>query len=109
MSTHQQFVDDTIMGGESLVKEAKSVKNILNTYSRASGQLINWDKSYVFFFNTPIKRVKKIADILRCKVGLLHSTYLGLPLGVKPLDSFSDNLVDRFNRKLAGWKGITLS
>ena len=39
--THQQFVDDTIMGGEALVKEAKAMKETLDTYSRGLGQLIN--------------------------------------------------------------------
>ena len=36
-------------------------------------------------------------------------TYLGLPLGTKPLDSFWNSIIDNFNRKLAGWKGATLS
>ena len=97
------------MGGESLVREARFVKKILNTYSRASRQLINWDKSSVFFFNTPTRRENKIADILGCKASMLPSNYLGLPLGLKPHEYFWDNLVDRFNRKLVGWKGITLS
>ena len=56
--THQQFVDDTIMGGEASVKEAKAMKDTLDTYSRGSGQLINCDKSYVFFINTPKERQK---------------------------------------------------
>ena len=54
--SHQQFVDDTIMGGEASVKEAKAMKDILDIYSRGSGQLINWDKSSVFFINTPEDR-----------------------------------------------------
>ena len=32
--THQQFVDDTIMGGEASVREAKVMKDILNLYTR---------------------------------------------------------------------------
>ena len=34
--SHQQFVDDTIMGGEASVKEAKAMKEILDIYSRGS-------------------------------------------------------------------------
>ena len=44
------------MGGEALVKEAKAMKDTLDTYSRGMGQLINWDKSSVFFINTPEDR-----------------------------------------------------
>ena len=72
--THQQIVDDIIMGGESSVREARFVKKNLNTYSKTSRQLINWDKSSMFFFNTPIRREKKIVDILGCKARSLPST-----------------------------------
>ena len=35
--THQQFVDDTIMGGEVSVKEAKAMKATLETYYKGMG------------------------------------------------------------------------
>lgn len=52
---------------------------------------------------------RKMADILGCAIGNLPSIYLGLPMGLKPPNSFWNSLIDKFNRKLAGWKGITLS
>lgn len=107
--THQQFVDDTILRGEVSVKEARNVKDILNTYSNATGQLINWSKSSVFFVNTLDGRQRKIVDILGCNIGTLPSTYLGLPMGDRPPNLFWDKLINMFNRKLAGWKGIILS
>jgi hypothetical protein len=42
-------------------------------------------------------------------VGILPSIYLGLPLGSRPLDSFWNSIIDRFRRKLVGWKGALLS
>ena len=39
--SHQQFLDDTIMGGEVSVKEAKVMKEILDMYTRGLRQLIN--------------------------------------------------------------------
>ena len=56
---HQKFVDDTIMGGEASIKEANEMKYIFDVYSRGSGQLINWDKSSIFFINSPKDRQKK--------------------------------------------------
>ena len=47
--THQQFVDDTILGGEASVREARSFKSILNSYTRGTGQAINLEKSSIFF------------------------------------------------------------
>ena len=106
---HQQFFDDTIMGGEASVKEAKAMKDTLDTYSRGLGKLINWDKSSIFFINTLEDRQKKISRILGCQVGKLPSTYLSLPLGMTPSDSFWNDILDRFSKKLARWKGATLS
>ena len=41
--THQQFVDDMILGAEASVREARSVKGILNTYSKASRDLKKYE------------------------------------------------------------------
>jgi hypothetical protein len=56
-----------------------------------------------------MERHNKISKIMGCGVGNLPSIYLGLPLGSKPPDSFWNNIIDRFRRKLAGWKGALLS
>ena len=42
-------------------------------------------------------------------MGKFPSTYLGLPLGMTPLDSFWNGIMDRFSKKLVGWKGASLS
>ena len=85
------------------------MKIILNIYSKGIAQTIDYEKNYVFFVNTPDERQRKIVCILGCEVGSLPSTYLGLPVGLKPPDSFWNDILDRFNKKLAGWKRATLS
>lgn len=100
--SHGQFVDGTIFMGKSEVKEARSLKQAIDLYSSTSSQLINWNKSVVFFFNTPIPRQNKIVKILGCSIGSFPSTYLGLPLGLKVPDSFWVDLISKFNKKLAG-------
>lgn len=47
--THQQFANDTILFGEASRGEAKSIKSILDNYSKASGKTINCGKSKFFF------------------------------------------------------------
>lgn len=71
--------------------------------------MVNRQKSSIFFFNTPEHRQVKIARIFGCRVKSLPSSYLGLSLCLKPLDSFWCLLVDKFRKKLAGWKGSLLS
>ena len=100
--THQQFADDTILGGEASIREARTFKCILNSYTRGLGQAINLDNISIFFLNTPLERQGKITCILGCGIGSLPVTYLGLPLGTKPLKSFWNSIIDNFNRKLAG-------
>lgn len=95
--------------GEGSIKEAKNVKMTLNIYEHGSGQKIILAKSSIFFFNTPKHKKAKIALIIGCKIGTLCDSYLGLPLyqGQAP-DSFWENLTDKFQKKLAGWKGALL-
>lgn len=50
--THQQFVDDTMLQGIPMVKEALAYKQILKDFSLASGMEVNLSKSKIFFFNT---------------------------------------------------------
>lgn len=107
--SHQQFVDDTIIMGDSSISVAKIPKDTLCNFASASGQLINWVKSEVFFINTPKRRQHKISRIMECRIVDLLATYLGLPLGIAPPDSFWSSLVDKFQRKLVGWKGALLS
>ena len=50
--THQQFVDDTMLMGVATVREAKAIKNTLDTFKQANGLDTNKGKSHLFFFNT---------------------------------------------------------
>ncbi|XP_059064119.1 uncharacterized protein LOC131856371 [Cryptomeria japonica] len=107
--SHQQFVGDTILLGSSTIREEITLKNALNLYSKASGQLINWNKSSLFFFNTLEVKQRRITDILGCDTSSFPSTYLGLTICLKSIDTSWLSLIDRFNKKLAGWKGALLS
>lgn len=85
------------------------MKRLLDLYTRGIGQLINWEKSLLFFINTHVDRQRKITSILRCGVRNLPLSYLGLPLGTKLPDSFWNGIIDMFSKKLVGWKGTTLN
>ena len=78
------------------------MKDILDMYIIGSRQLINLEKRSVFFINTPEERQRKITRILGCGVGKLPSSYLGLPMGTKPPNSFWNGILDKFSKKLVG-------
>eukprot|EP00253_Pinus_taeda_P016400 PITA_16400 len=83
-TTHQQFVDDTMLHGTPTIKEATAYKNILHLFSKASGMEINFSKSTIFFFNTHIAVQSHLSRLLGFRIGSLPSRYLGAPLTLKP-------------------------
>lgn len=52
-SSHQQFVDENMIMGYPSVQEARSLKYLLDSFSRASGTEVNLDKSQILFFHPP--------------------------------------------------------
>ena len=107
--SHQQLVDDSIVMGEASIKNARRLKKALVDYGDATGQSINWNKSQIFFLNVSMDRQLKIQKIIGCEIGVLPGSYLGLPMGLSPPNSFWDSLIDKIHSKLAGWKGSLLS
>lgn len=41
------------MMGEASVKNVRNIKKSLDSYGATTGQLINWNKSSIFFINVP--------------------------------------------------------
>ena len=50
--THQQYEDDTILQGESIIEEALNLKSTIQQYMETSGQKVNAIKLEIFFINT---------------------------------------------------------
>jgi hypothetical protein len=92
-STHQQFMDDTLLHGIATVKEEKAYKRILEEFNEASGVDINHSKSMIFFFNTNPAIQRNLANILGFEHRALPTKYLGIPLTDKA-------------HKISTWEGI---
>ena len=92
-STHQQFVDDTLLHVIPTFKEEKSYKWILEEFGEASGVEINHSKSMIFFFNTHPAIQRNLANILGFEHKALPTKYLIIPLIEKAY-------------KMSTWEGI---
>jgi len=92
-STHQQFLDDTLLHGIPTVKEVKSHKRILDKLGEASGAEINRSKPMILFFNTNPTIERNLANILGFERKALLTKYLGIPLTEK-------------SYKMSTWEGI---
>jgi hypothetical protein len=79
-STHQQFIDDTLLHGTPMVKEAKAYKRILEEFGEASRAEINHSKSMIYFFNTNPSIQRNLANILGFERKTLPTKYLGILL-----------------------------
>jgi hypothetical protein len=101
---HSQFVDDTLLMGNPIVREANSLLAILQTFLDASGLDYNKDKSQIFFFNTPPPIQRHISDILGFNRSSLPSKYLGIPLIDNSLQNSSwEHLLSSFTKRLSSW------
>lgn len=109
--THLLFADDTMFFCRANKKNAEGLKAILTTYETVSGQLINKQKSSMFFS----KRTKQeVRDQMKSIMGIEKEggvgKYLGLPehFGRKKKDLFA-SVVDRIHQRAASWSSKFLS
>ncbi|KAL5566792.1 hypothetical protein UlMin_029956 [Ulmus minor] len=92
--SHLFFADDSLIFCKAKLSEATHLKSCLNSYAKASDQLINFDKSAFSFIN----QVQS------------HELYLRLPtFSMKNKRIQFRYIRDRVIRKLQGWKERTFS
>lgn len=109
--THCMFADDTIVFLRATLSNCVVFEKILQDYCQASGQMINLDKSNLFFsINTP----EDIRTDVALRLGIREvgnpGNYLGLPV---LWDSSKQQALafvkDIVGQKVMGWKRKSLS
>eukprot|EP00253_Pinus_taeda_P008568 PITA_08568 len=109
-TTHQQFVDDTMLHGTPTMKEATAYKDILHLFSKASGMEINFAKSTIFFFNTHQAVQSHLSRLLGFRIGSLPSRYLGAPLTLKPWQkNHWEKILANMERRCKHWTNRALN
>lgn len=87
-----------------------NIKKNLIIFHLISGLQVNFHKSNILGVNVDPSWLQNAAKSLQCKIGEFPVMYLGLPIGGNMSLLNSWNLViDRMEKKLATWKGKTLS
>ena len=78
--THLFFADDCLLLCRSTLEECEKIQRILAYYEEASGQVINRDKTTLFFSkNTSEQSQEVIKNSLNVPVIQRYEKYLGLP------------------------------
>ncbi|XP_057852252.1 uncharacterized protein LOC131062574 [Cryptomeria japonica] len=104
-TTHSHFVDNTYLFGVAFMHEALVMKKVLNRFSWATSQEINWLKLEIFFFKMECWSQRDIARLFGIKIGQLPGKFLGMPLfsGAVKTDLWK-GLLDGCKAKMEGCK-----
>ncbi|XP_042972927.1 uncharacterized protein LOC122304723 [Carya illinoinensis] len=116
MGFASQWISLIMNYGSLLLRKANSLEwcrvlHILETYEIASGQMLNKDKTSIFFSrNNPKDIQRNIIQILGIKSSGSFEKYLGLPtlLGRSKVAAFH-SLLDRIWSRITNWKTKWLS
>lgn len=109
--SHLLFGDDSLLLMEASEGAAQEINRILSTYEQCSRQMINKDKSSIFFSkNTDEGRKNNMKRIMGINVEGLTGKYLGLPtyIGKGKAKNFS-YIREKVWKKIQGWKEKLLS
>lgn len=100
------FADDTMVFCKASKKELEHVSGILRDYRNASGQLINLQKSAMFFSkNTGPTLKSELSALMAIPVRADLGRYLGLPAEIgKSKTELFNYIKDKVLMSLAGWK-----
>ncbi|GMI87604.1 hypothetical protein HRI_002429700 [Hibiscus trionum] len=81
--SHLFFADDSLIFGETSSHGAVVIQELLSVYASCSGQLINFEKSGIFFsVNSSEDNKADVRRILGISQGFNPEKYLGLPIVV---------------------------
>lgn len=109
--SHLFFADDSLIFCKANAGEARQIMRILEVYKQASGQVVNIEKSSLFFSKNIGCRLKD--GIMRELMGMrlaTHSRYLGLPLPIGRSKRHAFEFIrNKTLERLHGWKERLLS
>ncbi|GJX15428.1 putative RNA-directed DNA polymerase, eukaryota, reverse transcriptase zinc-binding domain protein [Tanacetum coccineum] len=98
--SHLQYADDTLYFANWSKHNAKNLMCILKGF----------EKSKVYGIGVSSSAVAEMARVMKCSMGELPLTYMGLPVGVSMRrESAWRPVVEKFKKRLTDWKAKTMS
>ena len=109
--SHLFFANDNFPFCRATMSNLQVIQSILTLYEQAFGQMLNWEKTTIFFSQAVNEETK---DSISNFLGILelkeYEKYLGLPAVVGRNKKVSLNYIkERVWSKLQGWKKKLLS
>ncbi|KAL6511810.1 hypothetical protein OROGR_021407 [Orobanche gracilis] len=108
--SHLFYADDVIVVGKWSRRNLKNLSNALRFFYSVSGLKINFEKSSIIGVGASTNEVNLLASLIGCKVEHLPFKYLGIPIGgCSKRVSTWEPIINKFSKRLAGWKANLLS
>nr|XP_027071909.1 uncharacterized protein LOC113696728 [Coffea arabica] len=109
--THLFFADDSLIFCKADKQQAAEIMKVLKIYEEASGQLVNLDKSAVFFSrNMQSEQREEVCQALEGMTEAKQGKYLGLPMVIsRTKDQIFGFVGENIKRRLQNWKNKFLS
>ncbi|XP_026415802.1 uncharacterized protein LOC113311168 [Papaver somniferum] len=109
---HLLFADDCLLFCKANERQVQKLLQVIEQFSSFSGQLINFNKSAVYFsFNLEPEVFQSISGSLKVRyINISEEEYLGLPffVGRRKRIPFSI-LCDKMDHKFSNWSGSNMS
>lgn len=99
------FAYDNLVFFKATEGDCAGIRHCLSIYEKASGQLINFEKSSLSFSpNTAEVVANRIKSLLSISIAQGHDVYLGIPtFSMRNEKMQCRYLVDRVVKRLQGW------
>ncbi|XP_048493149.1 uncharacterized protein LOC125493701 [Beta vulgaris subsp. vulgaris] len=109
--SHLFFADDSLIFFKASPKACEGIKNILDKFSRLSGEVINFHKSLIMFSpNTPPSCRFQMRSIVNTPSAEALGKYLGNNIEVNGRSSrMFLPLVEKVEKRLSSWHNLSLS
>ncbi|KAM6568466.1 hypothetical protein CsatB_016451 [Cannabis sativa] len=109
--SHMLFADDSYVYCRANEREASNVIQLLRIFELASGQIVNFDKSSLFFSSNTLPAVRTlVCQIMGIKAANESSTYLGLPCLIgRNKNAILGFLKTKVHKRINQWESRFLS
>ncbi|XP_060974717.1 uncharacterized protein LOC115696753 [Cannabis sativa] len=109
--SHMLFADDSYIYCRANEREASNVIRLSKMFEEASGQIVNFNKSSIFYSsNTSIVTKQRIGHLMHIKEADGTSLYLGLPSLVgRNKKAILGFIKDKLQKRIQHWEGRFLS
>ncbi|GJS50108.1 retrovirus-related pol polyprotein from transposon TNT 1-94 [Tanacetum coccineum] len=107
--SHLFYADDVVFIGQWCDSNLSTIMRVLDCFFRASGLIINLQKSSIMGIAVEINKVDIAANTLGCRILNTPFSYLGVNIGVMTRINSWDVVINKILCRLSKWKMKVLS